>query len=127
VATKPNQVPRKIEQAVAALLQHATIALAAEALGISERSLRTWMARDDFRKAYQAARRQLLDDAVKVLQRASVTAVATLIKQLNAPRPADAIKAADSILGWTFKGHELLDLEGRLAALEEGATGRKGQ
>jgi hypothetical protein len=123
--TRPNQVPRRIEQAVAALLQSATIAGAAESLGISEKSLRSWMARDDFQKCYKAARRQLLDDAVKLLQHASKKAVATLVRHLDADKASDAIRAADAILGWTFKGHELLDLEGRLAALEEAAGGKQ--
>lgn len=118
MATKPNQVPRKIEQAVAALLAHATIGQAAVTLGVSERTLRGWMARDDFQKAFGAARRQLLDDAVKVLQHASKKAVATLVKHLDAERPADALKAAEAILDRAFKGTELLDVLVRVEALE---------
>src|SRR5437763_102872 len=47
---------RKREQAIAALLERPTIAEAAQAVGVSERTLRRWLSEADFAADYAAAR-----------------------------------------------------------------------
>jgi DNA-binding transcriptional MerR regulator len=105
-----DRLSHRQEQAVAALLTHRTIGSAAEAAGISERTLRSWLREPPFRDAYRQARRQLLDGAVLLLQRASKEAVEALIQQLRASKPGDVIRAATAILDHAYRGTEVIDL-----------------
>jgi hypothetical protein len=102
--------PHKREQAIAALISNGSMEKAAAATGVSEKTLRNWLAEPDFRRAYRQARRKLLDDAVLVLQSAAVTAVATLVKHMQGPKPEAAVRAAQIILDQCFRGTEILDI-----------------
>src|SRR4051794_12460605 len=115
---------RKQEQAVAALLTHPTIAQAAKSIGIGETTLLRWLEDDGFRQAYQSARRECVEAAVGLLQKASGSAVAVLVSVMaDTAKPGSVrISAARSVLDFAFKGAELLDMEVRLAALEEAAA-----
>jgi hypothetical protein len=109
----------KLEEVVVAVLNSATAKQAAASLKISDRALRNWTARDDFKSAYAVARRGLLDSAIRVLQVGARKAAATLARHLDADRPADSIRAAESLLDRAIKGAELLDLLERVSVLEE--------
>jgi transposase-like protein len=117
----------KQEQAIVSLLSSPTLEAAAQAVGVNAVTLWRWMQEAAFRDAYQAARRDCIDTAVGLLQKASGSAVGVLIQIMaDKDKPASArISAARSILEYSFKGAELLDLETRLAALEEAAEGKK--
>src|SRR5438093_11604505 len=69
---------RKREQAIAALLEHPTIAAAASAVGIGEKTLRRWLAEPDFQADYRAACEQAVRMAVGHLQGLLSTATETL-------------------------------------------------
>jgi hypothetical protein len=108
-----------MEVALEALLTSATVAAAAAKAGVGERTLRGWLKRADFSAEYRARRVQLLDGAVKVLQAAAAKAVGTLVRKLDAPKDADALKAAQLILDQAFRGTELLDLARQVEELKQ--------
>jgi hypothetical protein len=109
----------KREQAIAALLSAGTFAGAAAQCGVSERTLRNWLREREFRAAYRAARRKLLDDAVLVLQHAAKKAVATLVRHMDGDEPGPAVRAAQIVLDQCFRGTEVLDLFEEIRELRE--------
>jgi hypothetical protein len=60
------------EKAITTLLTHATVPAAAKACGIGKATLWRWLQQPAFQERYQAARRQLMEDAVSLLQKASL-------------------------------------------------------
>jgi hypothetical protein len=114
-----RRFPRKWDQALAALLASPTIATAATAAGIGERTLRQWCKCPAFSNEYKRRSRAVLDGATSALAAATQEAVETLIDSLKAARPSDKIRAALGILTQAIKTSELLDLEQRLQELEE--------
>jgi hypothetical protein len=62
---------RKREAAISALLCTGTIAAAAEKARVSERTLRLWLKEPSFCASYRAARAQLLEHSLGVLQGAA--------------------------------------------------------
>ena len=117
--TGSGKATRKREQAIVALLEQPTITTAAQVVGVSERTLRRWLAEADFAASYRLARRQVVDVAIGGLQQATAEAVAALRRNLTADAPqAVQVRAALGILEQAAKGAELLDLAERVAALE---------
>jgi DNA-binding transcriptional MerR regulator len=114
-----EKLTRKQEQAVAALLAQRTLKAAAQAVGVNESTLRTWLQQGAFVTAYREARRRVVEDAVAQLQRLTSKAVQALRRNLTAGSPADQVRAALGILDRAVKGVELLDIEERLAAVEK--------
>jgi hypothetical protein len=113
-----EKLSRRRDLAVAALLCEPTVSAAADKAGVSERTLRSWLRRPDFRDAYQAARRQVLEGAVGRLQQAAGEAVEALRRNLTTGRPADQVRAAGLILQHALGTAEVLDVAERLEALE---------
>lgn len=112
---------RKQEAAIAALLSEPSIAAAAHKAGIGERTLRTWLRQPGFRQHYRQTRWELLDNAVKTLQKSCGAAVNVLVRlalEAKSP-PAVRLRAAEAILNQTVRGAELLDLNERMRRLEE--------
>lgn len=95
-----EKLSRHRERAIAALIQHGTIAAAAKACGVSESTLRRWKKDPAFARAYSAARRALVSDVVSAIQRASSGALATLIRIMtNESAGATAkVQAARTVL-----------------------------
>ncbi len=112
---------RKREGAIAALLAHPTIAGAATAAGVSEATLLRWLKEPEFAAEYRASRRQAVEVAIALLQKASGAAVATLVSVMqDTEKPGNVrLMAARSVLDMAFKGMEMQDMEVRLAVLEE--------
>jgi DNA-binding MurR/RpiR family transcriptional regulator len=114
-----EKLTRKAEQAIAALLEHPTIAEAARACGVSERSLLRWLQRPDFQKRYREAQRAIVDGAIGELQAATVEAVKTLRRNLNCGNAFAENSAAQAVLTHSLKALEMQELQQRLEALEE--------
>jgi len=114
---------RQAEAAITALLACPTIEAAAERAGIAPVTLRRWLAEDEFRRRYRAARRQVVEHAVSSLQQATGPAVETLVEVAgNIAAPSAArVSAAKTILELAIKGIELVDLAERIEALEQAA------
>ena len=71
---------RKQEDAIAALLSQRSVADAARAAGIGERTLVRWMKLPEFDAEYREARRAAFGQSVGRLQQAASAAVTTLLK-----------------------------------------------
>ena len=108
------------DKAVEAILQQPTLARAAAAVGVNERTLRRWMEEPVFRDAVQAARRAAFGQAMGLVQWYSCVAVAALVKVVNDPAaPANCrVTAAAVLLRVGREGIELDDLARRVEALE---------
>jgi len=105
------KLTRKAEQAIAALLEHPTIAEAALSCGVSERSLWRWLQRDDFQKRYRESQRAVVDSAISELQAATKEAVTTLRRNLNCGNFFAENAAAQAILTHSFKAIEMRELQ----------------
>jgi hypothetical protein len=113
---------RKQEAAIAALLSCSTIGAAAEAVGISEGTLRCWMKRPKFAAKYRRARTQIVDHSIGVLQVGAHKAVEALTRNLECGVASAEIAAARAALEFALRGIELADFEERLLALEAAQT-----
>jgi len=117
------KLSRKEDQAVAALLTPGTLADAAHAVGIGERTLRNWLKRPTVLAAYRAARRELVQRSIARVQAASGTAVDTIVAVAkDGPKDADRVRAAVALLDHAYRGMELIELETRLLELEQRLT-----
>jgi hypothetical protein len=114
--------PQREDAALSALLAEPTIAAAAQAAGISERTLVRWLAQPDFKARYRAARRQLVEAAIGRLQQAATQAVDALTRNLTCGVPSSEIAAAKAILDNAIKAIELVDLAERIEQLEQAAA-----
>jgi len=114
-----QKLTRNQEKAVAALLAHPSIAAAARAVGVSEKTLDNWLKLPRFRKAFDAVRRQALTDALGDLQRVVGEAVETLKRNLTCGLASVEVKAAGQVLTQVVRCTEFLEIKERVEALEE--------
>lgn len=108
------------ERALAALLTHATKKEAAEAARIDPRTMRRYFEDLDFQRAYRKAFGGMVEDAVRQSQQSLAPALATL-REIVEDGEADAqprISAARSLLEFSIKMTEQLDILDRLTELE---------
>jgi len=109
------------EKAISCLLGQSTIEDAAVAAGVGTRTLERWLAQDaSFRSEFRRARWTLVDETITRLHKAAHEAVQALQRNLAAESEAVQVRAARSILELGFRAAELVDLEARVDALEEG-------
>jgi hypothetical protein len=115
-----SKFPRKMEQAVAALLTARNHEEAAKSVGISLKTLQRWQKEPEFEKAFRDARMAAFRLTMARLQQASVPAVTTLLKLLVDSGAPASLKArcAYYILDQMRKGIETEEIEARLAELE---------
>ena len=114
-----NRINRKQDAAIGALMSQPTRSAAAESVGIGEATLRRWLKEPDFLGAYRTARRDALEHCVALLQKTGDDAVEALQRSPQATSEGVRLRAACAILDYSMKGAALLDLEARIAALEE--------
>jgi hypothetical protein len=119
MAGGPKRSSRQ-ERAIAALLTCRTIAEAAAAVGIAERTLAGWLKVPAFASAYRAARRQVVELAVSRLQGVTGEAVDTLQGLLAAESESVRLGAAKGILEFAQQAVAIGDLLERVEALERG-------
>jgi hypothetical protein len=117
------KLPRKQEEAVAALLSQRNVEDAARVAGVGTRSLLRWLKLPEFQAAYREARRAAFGQSIARLQQATSVAVSVLLKvMVDSATPASVkVRAADSVLDHSAKNIELEDIEARLAELERAA------
>src|SRR4051794_3814003 len=99
-----ERLTRKQELALAALLAHDTLAAAAAAAGVNEKTLRAWQRLPAFEAAYRAARAEVLERTVARLLAICGKAVDRLGKNLDAASPQASTRAAVAILAHAIKG-----------------------
>jgi len=115
-----SQNARK-QRAVVALLSESTQAAAAAKANVSARTIRRWLAEDgEFRADYREARRQLVEEAVKDIQKACVAATRTLREVMSdTAAPSSArIGAARIVLTVAIEAVERDSLMSRIDELE---------
>ena len=122
-----SKFPRKMEQAVAALLTARNQEEAAKSVGISLKTLQRWQKEPEFETALREARMSAFRQSIARLQQASVPAVTTLLKIMVEPTAPLTVKArcAYYILDQTRKGIETEEIEARVAELERAAEASK--
>ena len=116
----------KRETAIAALLTEKSIRDAAAVVGVSDRTLRRWMADDkDFRDQYREARLQVVEHAITRLQKACDTAVKTLedVMQDSDAAASARVAASRAVLDTSIAGLERDRIEQRLDEIEERLDG----
>lgn len=107
-------------KALAALMSESTIAKAAQASGVSERTLYRWLGDPAFSGAYRSARRAAVELAMSRLQRSAAAAADVLVELASDRTTAAPVRlgAAREVLDLALRSLEHDDLEARLAALE---------
>jgi hypothetical protein len=116
------------EKAITALLAEPTIAKAAEATGVTERTIYRWMTNDpEFGAAYRKARREAFGQAVGLSQRLAPMAVTTLAKVMSDAGASHSarVSAATNLLRFGREAIELEDIAARVEALERAAQEEK--
>lgn len=111
----------KQEKALAALLTHATKEKAAEAAGITSKTLRKYLAEPEFQERYRAAFDELVGNAANTAKQSLLPAIACL-RQILADKSCTAparIQAARTLLEYGLKLNEQADIIERLEALEK--------
>jgi hypothetical protein len=120
--SKGRPSAHKRQAAIAGLLSCGTIGQAAVQAGICEKTLRLWMAQADFAAAYRQARQQVVEQAIGILQTASIQAVAALVRNLSSGKPGAEIAAANHLLEKSLAAVDQFDVLTRLEALEQQAA-----
>ena len=97
------------------------------AAGIGEVTAWRWLKDPTFQQAYQAARRQVVRQAIARMQQLCskvVTRLEALIDDPTAPA-SSRVTAMKTVLEMSWKAIELEDLEARIAALEAPGQGQR--
>lgn len=113
-------IKRNMEKAMAALLSSDTQIDAASKCGITDRTLRSYLADPEFNAEYQRRKRQLVSDATKQLQSSYQVAIEALTNIIRSDVSSEAgkISAARAVLEYGHKFTEINDIMIRLEELE---------
>jgi hypothetical protein len=111
---------RLYELAVAALLSESSIEAAAKLVGITGRTLQTWLTRPDFLALWAEAKRTVVQSATARLRSTMGKAISALGEVLDDKETPAAVRVscARVILEMAFRSHEIEDIEERIALLE---------
>jgi hypothetical protein len=102
--THRQELSRKQQKLIAALLTERTHAAAASQAGVSEATLHRWLNVPAFRAAYRQARRRLVEAAIARLQAATGHAVdALLAVTKDGKKDSDRVRAAVALLDHAFQ------------------------
>ena len=112
---------RLMDSAIASLLAGRNIAAAAAACGVSKRTLQRWLKHDEFRKQYDAAKRELLEGTINKLRSVGGEAVEALREVVTDGEAAAGARVSGSraILETLIKAVEIQELEKRVGELEK--------
>lgn len=116
------------QRALTALLSTPSKAAAARAAGISDRTLRDYLADPTFRAAYEKAFGDMVEDATQQAKQSLSPAISTL-REIVEDKEEDAqarISAARAILSNAIKLIETTDILTRLSELEKQMGGEHG-
>jgi len=122
---KTRGLTKKQREAVKALTRGATRGEAAQAAGVTERTVYSWLNDDGFRAALREAERAVWDATLAALRASSRVAVLYLAKVVTGQEIGDSkrIRAASILLGTAMnliKLDEIRELEERVSKLERG-------
>lgn len=107
-------------KAALALAHGSTTDEAGEIAGVTGRTVRRWRSEDaEFRAEVAQLRREMLDDVLGQLGGAAVKAVKTLVGAMDGNSLGIRVRAAQILLASLLTVREAVDVEERLAAVEE--------
>ena len=117
---------QKMERIAQAMFEHGSVQKVAAALDMSEATVRRWMQKTEFEKAYSEVRREPLSRSGSRLLQGVNAAAGTMVKLMLDPSvpPSVRLHAAESVMQHAEKTYELEDVVLRLKRLEE-AIGQK--
>lgn len=114
-----NVLSSKGEPAVVtALAGGATITAAAQAGGVSERTVRRRLDEPEYADAVRDARTAMFERALGTLARATTDAAGALIRLLDADAEHVRLGAARTVIDQAARLHDHVELSARLAAME---------
>lgn len=116
--TNGDRLSRVQDRAIAALMVTRTIAEAATAAGVGEKTLRRWLGSEPFATEYRAAAREAAREATSALLAAQREAVEVLRACLHDGSAATRTRAARALLDLGVRV-AADDIETRLAELEQ--------
>jgi hypothetical protein len=119
--SREKSLTRNQDLALAALVAQPTLGLAAMQAGVSEKTLYRWLHHDSLFKAeYLKLHRQIVNNAMLQLQKATNNAVNVTISLMNDPGTPASVRlaAARTTLEMALEALNLEVLEERIAALE---------
>ena len=124
--SQKRRLTPKQDRAIQALLSEGLICRAAEAAGVSRRTLTRWLQESRFRGCYLRARGQVLQEIVALCHARAASAVERLASEMDNARgtPASRIAAAREILSVTLGTVAAANFEERLARMEEQLDGK---
>lgn len=111
-------------QAVLLLARGGSSDSVGQELGVSGRTIRRWREDPEFERDVQAARRELLSEAVAALGAAARDAITALHAALQDESPAVRVRAASVLLSALPAISEHANLEERIANLEALVNGQ---
>jgi transposase len=115
--------PRK-RRAIEALITAKDTSAAAEAAGVSRRTLYRWMDEPAFKAGLNSAEAELEASARRELLSRQKKAIEIIEAVMLSNRPVEALRAAQTILDYSLR-YKDLDVERRLAELESEINERK--
>ena len=107
------------ERIMQALLSQPNAKKAAEAAGVTTRTVRAYLANKEFSDEYEARRKALVQDATDQLKKALSSAVDTVHEIMTKGANSEKLTACRTILEYCLKYTELYDIAARLDAVEE--------
>lgn len=119
-ANAPDNLTPKQEKAIACLLTEPTVERAAEAAGVSARTIYLWLDQPVFAAEYRRCRREAFSQAIALTQKLAPVAVQVLGKIMTDPGapPSAKSSAANTLLKFGRDALELDDIALRLDTVE---------
>jgi hypothetical protein len=108
----------KQERAILAILSEPNREAAAKKAGVSLTTLARWKREPAFQESLRAARAELVEESLGLLQLAATGAVAALARNLQCGKPSSEIAAALGVLDRLVRSTELFNFAARLEELE---------
>ena len=120
-----EKLSRNKERAISALLSHPSIPGAAKIIGVGEKTLWRWLQLENFKRRYKEARREVVRQAIALVQAGMSDAVKALQDVMTDEKaPASArVSAARAMIDMGLKASEIMDLESRIENLESQLSG----
>ncbi len=121
--------PPKAEKVLVALLHHGAVRAAAKEAGVSEATVFRYLQDAEFQRRYRAARADVVDAAVALMQRLcsnAVTTLGTVMHDNKAPASA-RVSAAKTILEQSMSGVELTQLRQEIEEIKGMLAEREGK
>jgi hypothetical protein len=116
-----NQLTAPQQRAITALLSTKSVAEAAKKANVGQRTLFRWLADTAFKRQLAIAEGELVAVATRRLlqyQDSAITVITSIMADKTKPATV-RLRASMAIVDYSLKMRELLNIEERLAALEE--------